>query len=308
MLKTKYEVTTDWTGSLYCRLTLDWNYAGGCVDISMPGYVIQALKQFGHPNPKRPQLAPHKWIDPVYGSTQQHQPTTESTTEPSDPKGITNVQSVNGTFIFYSQVDRCILVDLNEIGSEQSKSTIDTMEKANWLMDYLHTYPNSVIRFHASNIILKISSDAAYLMQPKACSRITVHYHLGWINDPDRANGPVNVLCQTLKNVVGPATEYETGGVYTGSRHVSSIITTLEEMGHKQPPTGTTFETDNKCAHGILNSKILQKLSKSFDMRYWWMKDRIKQKIVKFNMSARKIQHFRLFYKTPSTMAPPKYA
>jgi hypothetical protein len=30
-------------------------------------------------------------------------------------------------------------------------------------------------------------------------------------------------------------------------------------------------------AQGILNSKMRQKLSKSFNMRYWWMKDRIKQ-------------------------------
>jgi hypothetical protein len=49
------------------------------------------------------------------------------------------------------------------------------------------------------------------------------------------------------------------------------------ELGHTQPLTGTPFETDNNTAQGILNSKMHQKLSKSFDMRYWWMKDRIKQ-------------------------------
>ncbi len=56
------------------------------------------------------------------------------------------------------------------------------------------------------------------------------------------------------------------------------MIATLEEMGHKQPSTGTPFKTDNSCAHGILNSKMRQKLSKAFNMCYWWMKDRIKQK------------------------------
>ena len=145
----------------------------------MPGYVIRALRKFGHPKPKRLQHAPHKCIEPVYGSTQLQQPTTESTTEPLEPKGITDVQSINGTFIFYSQVNPCILVALNEIGSDQSKSTIYTMEKDNWPMNYLHTYPNAVIRFYASNMILKISSDAAYLMQPKSRSRIAVHNHIG---------------------------------------------------------------------------------------------------------------------------------
>ena len=206
-LKTNYEVTTDCTGSLYCGLTLYWHYAEDSVDISMPGYVIRALQKFGHTKPKLPQNAPHKWIEPVYGLIQQHQPTTKSTTEPLDPKVITHVQSINVTFIFYSQFDPCIPVALNEIGSKQSKATTDTMEKANWLMDYLHTYLNAAFRFHVSNMILNISSDTAYLMQHKACSRIAVHYRLGWINEPDCVNRPVNIICQTLKNIVGSATE-----------------------------------------------------------------------------------------------------
>ena len=182
----------------------------------MPGYVIRALQKSGHPKPKRPHHDPHKWIDPVYGSTQQQQPTTESTTEPLDPKVITHTQSVNVTFIFYIQVDPCILVVLNEIGAKQSKATTDTMEKANWLMDLLHTYPNAVIHFYASEMILNISSDAAYLMQTKTSSRIAVHYRLIWNNESDRVNGPASVLWQTLKNVVRSSTEAETGGVYTG--------------------------------------------------------------------------------------------
>jgi hypothetical protein len=51
----------------------------------------------------------------------------------------------------------------------------------------------------------------------------------------------------------------------------------LMELGHPQPITGTSFETDNSTSQGILTSKMRQKLSKSFDMRYWWMKDRINQ-------------------------------
>eukprot|EP00978_Attheya_sp_CCMP212_P021358 scaffold62214_cov29-Attheya_sp.AAC.2 len=32
-------VSTDWTGALYCGITIDWNYEEGWVDISMPGYI-----------------------------------------------------------------------------------------------------------------------------------------------------------------------------------------------------------------------------------------------------------------------------
>jgi hypothetical protein len=179
------EITTDWDGSLYCGLTLDWHYADGYVDISMPGYVTRALSKFQHPAPKRSQHAPHQWIKPVYGSKQQQKPTEATGAEPLDATGTKRVQSVNGTFMYYGRaVDPCILVALNEISTEQAKPTTATHGKTDMLMDYLHTYPNAVIRFYASNMILKICSDAAYLVLPKAKSHVAVHYHLGWKDNP----------------------------------------------------------------------------------------------------------------------------
>ena len=35
-LETLYKITIDWTGTLYCGLTLDWDYKAGTVDVSMP--------------------------------------------------------------------------------------------------------------------------------------------------------------------------------------------------------------------------------------------------------------------------------
>jgi hypothetical protein len=61
-------------------------------------------------------------------------------------------------------------------------------------------------------MILKITSDAAYLIQPKARSCAAAHYHLGWLNS-DRTNGPVNILCKTIKNIVSSAAEAKTGGI-----------------------------------------------------------------------------------------------
>jgi hypothetical protein len=98
----------------------------------------------------------------------------------------------------------------------------------------------------------------------------------GWLNS-DRINGPLDVLSKTLKNIVSSAAEAETGGIYTGGKHACPILAHLNELGHKQPVTGSPFETDNCNAQGVLNSKIRPKHSKSFDMHYWWMKDRIHQ-------------------------------
>jgi hypothetical protein len=118
-------------------------------------------------------------------------------------------------------------------------------------------------------MILKTTTDAAYLVQPKACSRVAAHYHLGWLNS-DRVNGPLNVLCKTLRNVVSSAAESETGGICMGGKHACPILAHLNKFGHKQPATGFPFETNNYSAQGVLNSKMRQKHSKSFDMCYWW--------------------------------------
>jgi hypothetical protein len=67
VLETDYTVSKDWTGSLYCGITLDWDYANKHVDLSMPGYIKDALHKFQHPLPKRPQYAPHNWTVPAYG-------------------------------------------------------------------------------------------------------------------------------------------------------------------------------------------------------------------------------------------------
>ena len=81
------------------------------------------------------------------------------------------------------------------------------------LMDYLHMYPHGVLRYYGSDtMILKITSDAAYLVQPKARSRAAAHYHLGWLNSKQN-NGPVDILCKTIKNAVSSTAEAETGSI-----------------------------------------------------------------------------------------------
>jgi hypothetical protein len=38
-IKQKYEFTEDWTGGLYCRIKLLWDYDVHTLHISMPGYI-----------------------------------------------------------------------------------------------------------------------------------------------------------------------------------------------------------------------------------------------------------------------------
>jgi hypothetical protein len=124
----------------------------------------------------------------VHGSRKPQTATTESQAKTLEPDSTTRIQQVSGAFLHCANVDCCILPALNKISSEQSAPATDTNDKTNWLMDYLHTCPNTVIRFHASDMILKTTVDAAYLVLPKARSRAAAHHHLDW-QDTDRVNG-----------------------------------------------------------------------------------------------------------------------
>ena len=157
-------------------------------------------------------------------------------------------------------------------------------------MDYLHTYPNATIRYYTSDMILVLETDAAYLVLPKERSQIAGWYVL--TSDPAKTknvikpNGPLHVMCMTPKNVLASAAEAETSGVFHGFQRAVPMRVTLEELGHPQPKLGTPAFTDNSTAYGIITSKMRQKLSKAFDMRYHWAKDRIAQK--QFNLKWRK--------------------
>jgi hypothetical protein len=63
-----YELTTDWTATVYSGMTLKWDYDKCTCDISMPGYVSNVLSKFQHDSPKHPQHTPSRYVMPVYGA------------------------------------------------------------------------------------------------------------------------------------------------------------------------------------------------------------------------------------------------
>ena len=114
-LKELYTISIDWTGSLYCDLTINWDYDKRICDISMPTYIKEALHKFHHPASSCPQDAPHAWNQPVYGAAVQY------TDQPDDspllpPKSINLVQQIIGTLLYYTiAVDSTTLVAIGAI-------------------------------------------------------------------------------------------------------------------------------------------------------------------------------------------------
>jgi hypothetical protein len=67
-----YELTTDWTATVYSGMTLKWYNKHRTCNISMPGYVSNVLSKFQHDAPKHPQHTPSRYVMPVYGANTQY--------------------------------------------------------------------------------------------------------------------------------------------------------------------------------------------------------------------------------------------
>jgi hypothetical protein len=55
-----YELTTEWTATVYSGMTLKWDYNKCTCDISMHGYVSNVLSKFQHDSPKHQQHTPSR--------------------------------------------------------------------------------------------------------------------------------------------------------------------------------------------------------------------------------------------------------
>jgi hypothetical protein len=171
-----------------------------------------------------------------------------------------------------------MLMTLSTIAAQQSKAIQNTIKATNHLLDYCHTHPNATLKYRASNMILKIHSDASYLAEPKGRSRGGGHYYLGDKPSatPKQPQGPLLNRSNVIKNVMGSAAEAEVGALYDNLREGVPLRNTLQEMGHPQPPT--PVQVDNSTANGFANKQIKQQKSKAMQMRFYWIQDRVQQK------------------------------
>jgi hypothetical protein len=225
----------------------------------MPGYVANTLERLQHRSPAYPQYAPHQWTQPAYGQKLQFAPIDES--PKLDKTKTIYVQSCIGSFLYYARaVDATMLPAINETSGNQATPTVNTLSVCKMLMDYAATYSLAIIRYFASDMVLHIDSDAAYLVLPNARSRYAGHYFLSDRPPPPPAkltpkpNGAILTICKTIRGVMGSAAEAETGGVYGNAQEAIACRISLLALGHPQP--ATPLKTDNSMANSFVHADI----------------------------------------------------
>ncbi len=117
-IKSTYKLTEDWTGNLYCGISLDWDYVNRTVDISMPGYIKKKLQEYNHMLPEQMQAYPYTPAPKKYGAHTQT-PLEVDSSPRLDEKGIKRVQKIVGSILYYARaVDMTVLMTLSAIAVE----------------------------------------------------------------------------------------------------------------------------------------------------------------------------------------------
>ena len=163
---------------------------------------------------------------------------------------------------------------LNLISASQSKPTTSTNQDITQFLNYAAPHPDATIRYTGSGMFIHVHSDASFLCEPNAKSRIGSFYFLS-NQSPDptkpsiqqpKLNSALHVECRLLRRIIASATEAEIGGVFHNCQTSVPIRTTLQELGHPQPPT--QIQTDKSTTAGFANSTIKIKRTKAMDMNF----------------------------------------
>jgi len=194
------------------------------------------------------------------------------------PERAKRIQEIVGVFLYYARaVDPTMTYILSLLGSVQSKPTLQVEVLAQRFLNYAATWPNASIKYFKSDMKLYIQSDASYLGDSKSRSRAGGMQHLSshTLSNNPPVNGTILVRSNMIDVVVASAAEAEYAGMFLNAQDALPVICTLEDLGY--PQHDTVIQGDNLCSIGIANNSVKQKKSRSMDMRFHWLRDRVKQ-------------------------------
>jgi hypothetical protein len=270
-LRQLYTIKVDYQGSKYLGIDITVDRKKRHVTLNMPGYITKLLKRV-RPNGVKGAHTPSKYSQPNYGNPKTQNATVD-TSPLASPAQKKELQVVIGTLLYYARtVDPSILTVVHELGSIQASPSAKDMEKMERLLQYASVHQNNGIRFHASSMQLQVQSDASYLSRTRARSVLGGVHYLG---TTDYINGPFFCTSKMISVIVTSAAEAELGAAFQNAQKASQFRNTLTELGY--PQQATTLLVDNTVAEGLAMDTINARRSKSMDVRFFWLRDRVQK-------------------------------
>ena len=273
-LQDLYKLKVDWSGSTYLGITIAFDAAAHSVALSMPGYIQKLLQRFTRRGKQSQAKSPAVYVPWYPRSGPQYVEPDES--PPLTASEVTEVQEIVGCFLWYGRViDSTFLPAVNAINSEMVDPTQRLLRDCERLLAYAASYPDNSLVYRASDMILEAQTDASYLSRSRSRSVVGGLGYLGSGGSAGIPNGAIFTHSAVLDVVVASAGEAEYGAAFTIAQKAEFSRTILAAIGHPQP--ATVLYCDNQCAIGLANDTVKQRRSKSVDMRYHWLRDRVRQ-------------------------------
>lgn len=285
-----YELKVDWLGRQYLGVTIEFDNKARTVTLSMPGYIEKILRRFC-PDLVRGAASPALYIPPVYGS--KSQTTTIDDSPPLPASGVERIQQIVGCFLYYARaIDPTMLPATTSIASDMSHATEMTAAAVDRLLAYAAAYPNNKLVFTACDMILHLQSDASHLSRSRSRGVAGGFAFFGNRDAPTHINGAIHAHSTIIDVVVSAVSEAEYAALFCIARIGEWLRTIATALGYPQPPT--LIYCDNACAVGLANDTVKLKRSKAIDMRYHWVRDRVRQGhfIVEWRQGAHNLADF----------------
>ena len=178
--------------------------------------------------------------------------------------------------LYYARaVDYTMLPAVTAISSDQAHATSDTLAAADRLLAYAASHPDNQLVFTGCDMILHMQSDGSHLSRSRSRGVAGGIAYFGNATSPTHVNGAIHVHSCILDVVVASVAECEYASLYTLARTGTWLRTIASALGYPQP--ATIIFCDNACAVGIANDTVKLNRTKSIDMRFHWIRDRVRQ-------------------------------
>ena len=270
-LELYYKLTIKKNATKYLGLTIEVDKVVREVRISAPGVIAKALNQFA-PHSTAVARSPAVYQPPRFGKEAQT-PAPPDTSPLLTSEEHHRLQQIGGVLLYYClAVDSTGLPAVTAIESALSHATQLTQQAAERLLSYFRNYPDNILVLKACDMRLHTQSDASYGTRSRGRSLAGGIAYLG-NDDPTQINGPILVFSSIIQNVMASIGEAEYAAAFHTGQMAAGLRKTLSDLGYPQPPT--YILVDNEVASGIASNTIEPKRTKSIDMQYHWLRDRV---------------------------------
>jgi hypothetical protein len=285
-LSSKYDLKTHRAGPTFTYLgyTIEYDRSLHQMTLSMPTYIPNLLKKL-RPQGVRHAPSPAVYIPPSYGS-RSPQKSPVDTSPPATPDQKLDIQKTCGSLLYYARaLDSTFLTAVCALSAQQASPTLSSVAAAERLLGYAASHPSHTAIIRPSTMLLQAAVDASYLSRVNPGSVAGGCFFLGPIpsasdTDPPATytpNAPLHKFSTRIPVVVASAAEAEYAAIFGGMQVACELRTTLTSLGYPQPPT--PVHIDNLCAIGLATMTVRPKMSKSIDMRFDWIIDRVEQQL-----------------------------